>query len=643
MNRSARRILFPVLGVAILIGLTIYGYRGQYADSEFNLVEFGKTPVQNEGRIQPMDSVARNSLLLIHGERSAAFRDGERMLSIAWLAELLFTPEIADNRAVFRVPSQEVRSVLGRTARLGEKQPNLFAKLFGRSGKDYLFSYQELSPHLSKIQRHANQAKRAKRIQRSHFQREVIQLWSAVSTYQRLKLTLRFGEAENQFQALLDLIEFVPRGKTALENYESRKEYRKEDLNRITEIGTIYQSLIEGGQFQPIPTDAPEGNWEPIGNLLTRLMDQRPLHPSIPVYARLIDSYRSGNPENFNAALSELHLSIAEDERESIDQASLEYFQNRAAPFEVSTYGYAFAFLAALFSWRVWPKTLNYLAFSLLCTCFAFHTIGILQRAMVSDNLPIYSQFATCIHSAWVVVMLGISCERIFKNNFGNAAGSLAGFSLLIVAHQVAELGPTLSVVPFDYSSSGLLAAHILAITLGQAAGFFAGAAALAFLCIGLATRKLGIQQNRQIAQMLFGITCFGTLFMFAGALLGGAWSDQTSGQFWTWDPKENGALMLVIWFAIAIHCRWAKLVNARGLAALSLAGSAVATWSWFGADMLSAGYQSEIGPQNNLFPLFIFVGIQLIASLVCMTPRRFWPKPEEATDPAPKEVFINE
>jgi len=56
----------------------------------------------------------------------------------------------------------------------------------------------------------------------------------------------------------------------------------------------------------------------------------------------------------------------------------------------------------------------------------------------------------------------------------------------------------------------------------------------------------------------------------------GGIWADQSWGRFWGWDPKENGALLIVIWNAIILHARWGGLVRERGLMNLALFGNIV-------------------------------------------------------------------
>ena len=78
------------------------------------------------------------------------------------------------------------------------------------------------------------------------------------------------------------------------------------------------------------------------------------------------------------------------------------------------------------------------------------------------------------------------------------------------------------------------------------------------------------------LAKMIYGVVCFATLLSFVGTVLGGIWADQSWGRFWGWDPKENGALLIVIWNALILHARWGGLVKQRGMAVLAVVGNIV-------------------------------------------------------------------
>src|SRR5262249_37853720 len=78
--------------------------------------------------------------------------------------------------------------------------------------------------------------------------------------------------------------------------------------------------------------------------------------------------------------------------------------------------------------------------------------------------------------------------------------------------------------------------------------------------------------------------------FSFVGTVLGGIGAEQGWGRFWGWDPKENGALLIVIMNALILHARWAGMVKQRGMAVLAMVGNMVTGWSWFGTNQLSVG-----------------------------------------------------
>jgi cytochrome c biogenesis factor len=115
------------------------------------------------------------------------------------------------------------------------------------------------------------------------------------------------------------------------------------------------------------------------------------------------------------------------------------------------------------------------------------------------------------------------------------------------------------------------------------------------------------------LTKMIYGIVCFATLFSFVGTVLGGIWADQSWGRFWGWDPKENGALMIVIWNAAILHARWGGIIRERGLVAMAIFGNAVTAWSFFGTNMLGIGLHSY-GFMDKAFAwLMVFVCMQIV------------------------------
>ncbi len=124
---------------------------------------------------------------------------------------------------------------------------------------------------------------------------------------------------------------------------------------------------------------------------------------------------------------------------------------------------------------------------------------------------------------------------------------------------------------------------------------------------------------------MVYGVICFATLFSFIGTVLGGIWADQSWGRFWGWDPKENGALLIVLWNALILHARWGGLVKDRGIMNLAVFGNIVTSFSWFGVNMLGIGLHSYGFMDAAFMWLMAFIGAMVVIIGLGLIPLRFW------------------
>jgi len=144
----------------------------------------------------------------------------------------------------------------------------------------------------------------------------------------------------------------------------------------------------------------------------------------------------------------------------------------------------------------------------------------------------------------------------------------------------------------------------VTTVSLGYSATYLAALLGMLYVVLyamqnGVLTRKVRVKDSdgakeyelgKLLDSLMYGAKAFELLLSTVGTLLGGIWADQSWGRFWGWDPKENGAVLIVIWNAIILHARWAGLIKERGMAVLAIAGSIVTTWSWFGTNQLSVG-----------------------------------------------------
>jgi len=149
----------------------------------------------------------------------------------------------------------------------------------------------------------------------------------------------------------------------------------------------------------------------------------------------------------------------------------------------------------------------------------------------------------------------------------------------------------------------------------------------------------LDAESSKKLTQMTYGVVCFATLLSFVGTVLGGIWADQSWGRFWGWDPKENGAVLIVLWNALILHARWCGLARDRSIAVLAVAGNMITAWSWFGTNQLGIGLHAygfdkrlAIGCRWFWLSQLVIIGLGLI-------PRSYWSsvsKPRVPTGPDP-------
>ena len=146
-----------------------------------------------------------------------------------------------------------------------------------------------------------------------------------------------------------------------------------------------------------------------------------------------------------------------------------------------------------------------------------------------------------------------------------------------------------LPLLPVELDASLWLAAHVGTISLGYAAAL--AAAALGHLW--LARRILqpdDVATLGRLHAVLRALLRVALLLAAAGTLLGAAWADHAWGRFWDWDPKENGALFLVLWLATVLHAARARLLRAEGTAAGAAAVVFPVAFSWLAANLMRDG-----------------------------------------------------
>lgn len=618
-------------------------------NSTFDLNTFGRTPVLLGGRVKPLDTVARNTLLMLKSKQRLQVEDSEgkkrTVQPIEFLLDVLVRPEIADQYPIFKVDNIEALDTL----KIDYKPEDPNQKAATRPE----VSFAQLSPAYEKIgeeagrifQREEEEKQKFGEVKskRSPFEKEIVRLQEKMTLYMRLKNSLQLERrlpGTESFKEEIQLFEkSVQLGLMAWKARQTGMEFNEEVLEGLRFFGARYMDLekfaymkllppteaISDENSGPVDFDETKGDWMNMGEALISTIELGELPKDALKLADIALAYQENRPEDFNRLVLERIESVEKAYPVKMEKAEDESIFNRAQPFYRSSVMYVLVFLLCVFSWLWARDTLNRSAFFVLMAALIFHTFGIYSRVMIQGYAPVTNLYSSAVFVGWGAVILAAILEKIYKNGIGNASAALIGFATLIIAHHLSLGGDTMEMMQAVLDSNFWLSTHVVTVTIGYSGTFLAGIIGIFYILRGLFTRSLTQADSKTLGGMAYGIVCFSALFSFVGTILGGIWADQSWGRFWGWDPKENGALMIVLWNAIILHARWGGIARTRGIMVMTVFGNIITALSWFGVNMLGVGLHSYGFMEKSFLWLMGFIASQFVIIGLGMIPLRYW------------------
>ena len=504
--------------------------------------EIGDIPLQDEGRIKPLDTFARNHLLAFYGKRSIKELD---MGATDWIINLILNPENGRDQKIFNIRNPEVAS-----------------SLFLDWTNEHKYSFNQITPGLSEQSSMLEMIDQKDASDRTVYEKQL---------YEISRNILRFEEI-----SYLKALKFIPPSN----NSESG------------EWLSPFDFILKG-----IPANE---NQEAILNSLQMYLANR----------------LAGNDLEMSSALNryEMALSTFQGINVKVDNLKKETWMNRVNLFYISLGLYLLSFIFLLISWMIKPVLLNRVAYLLLIFGTVIHGYGIFLRMQIMERPPVTTLYESVIFVSLIIMALAVLLEYFRKDGLGIFVGSVSGSVLHYIGFSYAADGDTLGMLVAVLNSNFWLATHVTTITIGYGASLMAGCVGHLYLIQEI--RGVNSASLKSIFNNLFGITLLALFFTLFGTILGGIWADQSWGRFWGWDPKENGALLIVLWQLMMIHMRLSGLAKPKEFALGMALNNIIVALAWFGVNLLQVGLHSYGFDDGVARNLFMFIGFEIIFCL---------------------------
>lgn len=526
----------------------------RYTPWPSSLVErAGGMAVQDGGRLKPASTYAGFHLLRTLGKRSFSIDtpDGRKKITpVEWMLDCMFRPEFAEQYPVFLVNREEVVHRL---------------HLPDQADKRKKYSYAQIVERWPEISRAVMEIRMLGEANLTEAQKEILALSRNVDVVRGWMLSSRIMLEDPSAMEWMEFPRWFP------------------------------ETVRYGERAWSAAPDKPAGAFLAMASLLERkaIEEESPKNGELRAKAEGLLLERLVEPNEQASA----------GERDNLDREILYY---RVDPLYVSLAVFVAAFVCLVLCALVrpapeaplWRRFLRPGGFSpawLLGAAGAAVLVAALTvRVMITMRSPVGNTYETIAFIACMGVVCALVAELFSKKGMVLAAGLILGalscqMGIMYESSQAVDhMDPLVAILRSNF----LLSTHVITIVLGYAAGLLAAVLSHVYLLaspLRLITRKT----EQSLDRMAYGILCFSLVFTLVGTIFGGIWGNESWGRFWGWDPKENGALMIVLWQLIVLHARKAGWLSPWLLHFSNVLGGVIIAFAWWGVNMLGVGLHS--------------------------------------------------
>lgn len=649
-NQKSMRVLRWALVLAFLIiefSVIFYAIWGARVADEKQVVQ-GYTewpeevvaiadtvPVQDGGRLKPLYSFARFRMLALSGKLKLEIEvpEGENFKSVKvgptqWLLDCLFRPDLAKELPVFLVDNTEILTALG--LEVGPPRKRM-------SFNEILPVYDQLTARgrevEQKMRERGKDAITLQEKQTNELARQILQFMGLTTSLDFAREGMPIDSAEfppemvdqdkmTRFSYWLSVLPFLQ--KVAQEEQQRRGEISE----RTRKLFSTMEAFILRSQFGVnwIPNyKEDEKEWIPLGLRLRSLIEGKETYwqDAIADLKQLEDLVAAHKEGDFQAELLKWRDSVVERAEQDglLEKIEGEARYYRAKFFKHALIWFILAFTIGIFTWFAprsrFAKFVNWATVISFVAGVAYLGWGIYQRSALMGRPPVGNLYDTIpFITLGAVVVLGLAewmTRRRVLLSLGAALGTLGIFMSFRFefGDGTDHMDPLNAVLNSNY----WLATHVVTVVLGYSGGLVACFLSQIYVHIRLAGLKEDDRKfQRFMTRSVYGVVCFTLLFSLVGTVLGGIWANDSWGRFWGWDPKENGALLIVLWCLIILHSRLAGWATDWGIHFMSIFMGIVVAFSWWHVNLLGVGLHSYGFTEGMDTTLYQFYLVELLA-----------------------------
>ena len=581
----------------------------------YNELGIQDIPIQESGRIKPLDTFARNNLLSFYGKRTLKH---ENLSAMEWMVTLFSHTDSAFHKDVFNIDNPEIVYTLNLEWENNYHKYNYREILEGIKDQQEYFSNLALKPEEELTRKEI----------------DFIDIYNKVIIFDELSRSLTcllpairiedeaIAESLNinkeEIVSYFFFIRNIEKFKILLKNFidKDREEWTESDVS-LSSLMLVLQQIEQDSfskRLKIIPPDPYDENasWVSPWEILIDKKFTNNQRELLFYLENIIHSIINSDQNSAEVAVKKYKETLSKIYDSNTKLLKREVWYNKANLLYIVISLYVMAFLSICISLIFKPATFYNLGYGFISTGCLIHLYAIINRILIMQRPPVSTLYESVIFVGFITVLISILLEVFRKNASGIFIGSIIGSFLLFISFGYASDGDTLGMLVAVLNSNFWLATHVVTITIGYGVTVVASMLAHLYM-IKKIINSNDKKQLKKIYESLLGVTLFALFFTLFGTILGGIWADQSWGRFWGWDPKENGALLIVLWLIMMLHLRITGLIKPVGFCFGMIFANIAVALAWFGVNLLNVGLHSYGFTDNVAMNLLLFILFELL------------------------------